>query len=339
MLKQIWQFPQRIGIKQPTSLCAVLLLLVAADTQDPKAKIWDFGGGVSGTAAHVAQIVNGPVEENWQRVVDFQRQIDGKHALIEKQESADIAEARTTPEYRSISEVVASAKAELDAAHQRQDIDAALDAGSRYNLDRQKLQAIEAAAIKADTELAKQKEFAEQYARELKGAQAALRKAAEWRSRIVLATEASAGLDWPVRPGASVYVASANVADGDRERITIEVSASEQTGVTKNGGGDGIDTVYYTSHPIKLVISRPEGYTRSSGTIVLKHTYVVDHSRDAAGDAFAAHEDDNCTIGYLIQCIHDVHGVPASYIDQVNNEVAAKVQKELDEEMKKRQQR
>ena len=234
--------------------------------------------------------------------------------------------------------MVASAKAELDAAHQRQDIAAALDAGSRYNLGREKLQAMEAAALKADTELAKQKEFADEYATELKGAQAALRKAAEWRSRLALATEAGAQLDWPVRPGASVYLASANIADGDRERITIEVSANEQVSVTKNGGGDGIDTAYCTSHPIKLVISRPAGCTRSSGTVFLKHTYVIDGSHDGSEDLFAAHEDDNCAVGYLIQCIHDVHGVPSSYIDQVNSETAAKIRKDLDDEMKKRQQ-
>ena len=298
---------------------------------DPGASIIDLGTGLKGTPAQICATLNKPLEDAWKRVDEFQRELDEENKAVADRKAIVIQTARATAQYKAIEQTMDTAKAELAAAREAQNNGKALDAGSRYNLARGRMQKIETDAVRADEIITRHQKNADDYSHRLDGAKTALKKTAEWRSRLVQAIRTTFLPEWPIARDAEFYVAQSTVREVDAQTLTVEVEAVERVGVEKkNAGGDGISHASYIPHNIRLVMSRSDDVKASVGEDLRLNRVFKVVRKSNGGSLCTVEPNDESTLGLLLRGIDRIAVVPETYLDTIDGEVSAKIKKELE---------
>jgi hypothetical protein len=314
-------------------------LSLAAD-EDPETHVWTLSPQLKGTASQLQHMVNGSVEEAWARLADARQALALKQDQIASESAAIVKSVHATQAYKDKLAEQKQAEAALAKARQEQDIASAMDFGSQANLARLAIKKMEDAAMRNDAQLTQSKEFAADYSRKVTDAEAAFKKTANWRSRIVHSVRFGCSLGWPVDDGESCCFNYGHVFAIKAGEIEIESEAEELIPGTeqKNARGDGIGIATYHVHPIHVVMPMPAGVSAFAGaTIPIKGAYKIVGSPDLSGDVpvYHAQPDPNGAFGVLLRYLNTVKGPPQALLDKIDDEVDLSEAKAMEEMNKK----
>jgi hypothetical protein len=329
-----WDSSQVVLQNKPTedATTADIAAFEATRIRDAERKIWDLGTGLKGTPDQIGAQLNSGVEEAWRRYISAKSDLEAKTAEIDTEEAADLRLVHDSAEYRRVSTEQKTAAAAADAARSSGDHAAALAQGSIANVAKRALSNMEAKEVSGDQNLSADKEKLPALQDRVQQKTASLLKATEWRSRVIQSMRTGWNVDWPIKIGSETFVAGGKVLSVSESSVSIAAEACERGEViARNGGGDGIDLVSYIPHEIALSVPLPVGEKPMPGSLLrLARVYKIAGRGGVVDEApiFDCLPDDDGNLSVLFAAINDLHGPGPKYLEAVDIEVSAAIDKE-----------
>jgi hypothetical protein len=354
---------------------AISILILAffwpsfAQAQDedtnPQTFVWHFKNGLDGDAKTVGRILNSSLNDTWKHYSDMKDMLASKQDSLTRRTDADIQSVRATKIYQDELVTVKSMEADLEAARAKDDLQAALDAGSRCNLEKEKLKKLESDELKNDRDLPQMREFVAEYQKKSTDAMDGVRRAALWRAKLLIGIEQGRfTLRWPLTEGQSFFFddsSESKVVSVDGKDTTIEMVALQymKDSTVEDKFGDGINMVTVLLHLVHVTIPTPSGFTASANDdFIQKQLYILGGSSDEMKqptvimplprkkgasedarptdtpikDSYTATPDRDSRYAVLWNCLNDIPDVPQAVLDKAKADAKAEMKRVLSAE-------
>jgi hypothetical protein len=288
--------------------------------------------GLKGNAKVIGAQLNEGVEDAWALYFSARGELSEKNSEIDSETDADLTWLKRSDTYLEKFREMNTADAAAKAARVAEDANTALEQGGIVNNAKAALAKMEAKALADDPKLAADNAMLPAMREKLKLREASLLKATEWRSRVIRSMQNTSSINWPVTTGKEIFLAGGKAVSVSDATLSVETDADELLeNVEKNGGGDGIDVYTYIPHKIVLTIPKPENCKATPGDLVRLNTVLRITAKTGETDdvpRFSCEPDGDGEMSVLFTAIEDLHGPSAKYLDAVDVEVAAAIDKE-----------
>jgi len=238
----------------------LLLLAIAsapaARAEAPPEHVWELNSYLHGTTSEVRDLLNGEVERFLALKADRQRKIDEQTRFIESAERAVLAEVHATEAYRAhLAERDAAEKA-MQALGAGGEVQARMQASSRFNKARLAMEGMEKRAMRNDAVLTRARTDLIDRQDDLQRIEPALATAQAWRDELLSAMRDTYRLRYPLRPGDTGTLGRVTPSEiTGPDSLVIVYNAAEFMELVQDAQqGEGIKTYSVLNHLVRMEV-------------------------------------------------------------------------------------